>query len=94
MPVDKGGVLRLSGLDEPAAAFSPQRVETDRDQFEALRMKLVAQRLPPGQVGRAASVGRPGVDDDLLPAQTGQSKRLPVQIGQFEVGVLGRHQGS
>ena len=49
--IDKRGMLRLGGLDEPAAAFGPQRVETDRDQFKPLRMKLVAQRLPPGQVG-------------------------------------------
>ena len=67
--VYKRRVFRPGGLDEAAAAFRAQRVEADRDQFEPLRMKLVAQRLPPGQVGRAASVGGPGVDDDLPPSQ-------------------------
>lgn len=92
MPVDERGMLRPGGLDEPAAAFGPQCVETDRDQFEALRMKLVAQRLPPGQVGRASSVGCPGVDDDFPPAQAGEPKELPFQVGQLEVGIFGRHQ--
>ena len=79
--VNQRRMFRLRGLDEAAAAFRPQRVEADRDQFEPLRMKLAAQRLPPGQVGRAASVGGPGVHEDLAPPQARKPERLPVQIG-------------
>ena len=51
MSIHERGVRWLGGLDEAAAAFGSQRVEADRDELESLRIELVAQFLPPGQVG-------------------------------------------
>ena len=83
---------RFSCLHEVATALGTQRVKTDGYQFKAIGVKFVAQCLPHGQVGRTASVGCPGVDQNLLAKQTAQGKFVAGKIRQRQVGCFGRGQ--
>ena len=62
-------MLWVSSLDERARDVGFAELERDRDNFDSLRMKLIAQCLPPGQVKPAASIRCPGDEHYLLAAQ-------------------------
>jgi hypothetical protein len=60
-------------------------VERDRDDLEALRIQLRAQRLPPGQVKPAASPRGPGGEENLSSAHGTQRERVALLVRKREV---------
>ena len=68
-------MLGLGVLDERTEDLSAAHLEADGNELDALVVCLAAQCLPPGQVHAAASVGRPGHEDDFLAQQRRQATR-------------------
>jgi hypothetical protein len=69
----------------------PTHFETDGDDLDALAVDLCAQCLPPGQVEATASIGRPGGDGHLLPAERRQRDLFTGEhVGQGQFGRLSR----
>ena len=67
--IKQRGMLRLRRLDEGTRRFWAAHLQRYGHDFETLGVKLIAQRLPHGQVESAASVWRPRHDHDLLAEQ-------------------------
>ena len=85
MAIDKGRMGGGRGLHKCLAAGVAERVQANGYQFKTVVgrfIEFVSQGLPHGQVSRAASVGRPGVDNDFLAAQAGQIEGLAFDIRQ------------
>ncbi len=78
-------MLGHGGLDERAALLGAGGVDPDGDELDPERVELSAQCLPHGQVPGAASIMRPGVEQDLLPVQAGEPELVSVQVGQAQV---------
>jgi hypothetical protein len=66
--VEQRGVLGVRRLDVGPGRVGVAQLQRNADNLEPRRMKLTAQRLPPGQVEGAASIGRPGDENDFLTA--------------------------
>ncbi len=92
--IDQGRVLGLGVLDEGTKDFSATHLEADGNELDALVVYLTAQRLPPGQVHAAASVGCPGHEDHFLAPQRRQPELVTVEVGQDQLRCLSSGQGS
>ena len=79
-------MLGLGVLDERTEDLSAAHLEADGNELDALVVYLAAQCLPPGQVHAAASVGRPGHEDDFLAQQRRQANSLPSRSGRTSSG--------
>ena len=79
--VDQRRVRRLRALDERTRGVGSRGVECNGDDLEPLRVELLTQRLPPGQVETAPSPGRPRDQEHLLAAQAGQPELVAVEVG-------------
>ena len=85
MLIDQGRMFWLGRLDEGTATGSTLRIKTDSDELEALRVKFASQCLPHGQVSGAASIRRPRVQQNLLPAQARQAEFFSVQVRKVQI---------
>src|SRR5262245_19420608 len=81
-------MLGLRRFDEGATTRSPQRIETNRNELEALAVQFVPQHLPHGQVTGAPSIRGPGVEQDLLSAQARQAELVALEVGKAELRCL------
>src|ERR1700686_4152582 len=83
--VDQRRVARLGLVDERRRRLDPARVERDADYLEALRMQLISQLPPPGQIEPASSPGRPGDHEHLRPAQRTEREVIAVAVRQDDL---------
>ena len=83
-------MLGLGRFDECSAPLGAEHVQSDGDYLQTLAVQFVAQRLPHGQVTRAASVRRPGVNENFLTAQAREAEDVARQIGKLDLGRFGR----
>src|ERR1700736_6425230 len=83
-------MLRLRSVHEWAGHVSATELETHRDNLDPLWMDLAAQCLPPGQVARTPSIGRPGDQHHLLAKQGREREWSAIQVGQHQVRRLRR----
>src|SRR5204863_7264803 len=91
LAVDQRGVLWRCALDVRPRVLRTL-VERDRDRREAALTELVVQCLPDRQVLAASSPGRPGDQQYLPTAVTGERVRPSVEVGKREVRRLERRE--
>ena len=85
--IDEAGMLGAGGFD-PGAGIVGGTLDRDRDDGEALVLELLVDGLPDRQVVAAASPRGVRDEQDLLAALVAQGVRVPVEIGEGEVGRL------
>ncbi len=79
--VDQRGMPATGSLDIGPGRLRTTGVQGNGDDLEALRVQLLAQFLPHGQVVATASPRRPGDEQDLLAVQGGQAEGVVVEVG-------------
>ena len=77
------GCVRL--FDPGTGVFSSAAFLCDGYYGKILGLQAVEQFLPHGQVKAAASPGRPGGEEHLLPPQIREPVLNPVEVGQREI---------
>ncbi len=92
--VEQRRVLGLRRLNVGPRRLRATQLEGDSDDLEAFRMKLAAQRLPPGQIEGAASIGGPRNQRDLLAPQRRQVELIAFEVIEDKLGGLGAHQAT
>ena len=86
--VDQGWIRGLGAVDPRPCGLGAARVECHAHHLEPVRVKLLAELPPAGEIEAASAPRCPRDEQRLAAAQRAQRELTPVAVGQDDVGQL------